>query len=129
MYCYNQENLSIEYKARVIFNLYHACNQIMGSFCVRFYQILKLDLKKKWMWIYENLFFFGLQEPSTPSPTLLSPSRLKTLEEVLSRNREMTGEPATSPVGDFSAAHKSPFRKARRHFKNFVGGNVCLKFV
>lgn len=47
MYCYNQENLSIEYKARVIFNLYHACNQIMGSFCVRLYQILKLDLKKK----------------------------------------------------------------------------------
>lgn len=47
MYCYNQENLSIEYKARVIFNLYLACNQIMGSFCVRFYQILKLDFKKK----------------------------------------------------------------------------------
>eukprot|EP00105_Crassostrea_gigas_P035727 XP_019919875.1 PREDICTED: unconventional myosin-IXa isoform X5 [Crassostrea gigas] len=67
---------------------------------------------------------FSDLEPSTPSPTLLSPSRLKTLEEVLSRNREMTGEPATSPVGDFSAAHKSPFRKARRHFKNFVGGSL-----
>lgn len=69
----------------------------------------------------------SFQEPSTPSPTLLSPSRLKTLEEVLSRNREMTGEPATSPVGDFSAAHKSPFRKARRHFKNFVGGKRQAK--
>lgn len=30
MYCYNQEYLSIQYKARVIFKLYHACNQIMG---------------------------------------------------------------------------------------------------
>uniref|UniRef100_A0A8W8HYB0 Myosin-IXa n=1 Tax=Magallana gigas TaxID=29159 RepID=A0A8W8HYB0_MAGGI len=69
---------------------------------------------------------FSDLEPSTPSPTLLSPSRLKTLEEVLSRNREITGEPATSPVGDFSAAHKSPFRKARRHFKNFVGATSCM---
>lgn len=30
MYCYNQEYLSIQYKARVILKLYHACNQIMG---------------------------------------------------------------------------------------------------
>lgn len=64
------------------------------------------------------------QEPSTPSPTPLSPSRLKTLEETLSKQREAHGEPPPSPSGDFLGAHKSPFRKARRHFKNFVGGNV-----
>ncbi|XP_078314826.1 unconventional myosin-IXb-like isoform X4 [Crassostrea virginica] len=64
---------------------------------------------------------FSDLEPSTPSPTPLSPSRLKTLEETLSKQREAHGEPPPSPSGDFLGAHKSPFRKARRHFKNFVG--------
>lgn len=36
MYYYNQEKLSIQYKARVIFNLYHACNQIRGHSVLEF---------------------------------------------------------------------------------------------
>ncbi|XP_061172961.1 unconventional myosin-IXa-like [Saccostrea echinata] len=64
---------------------------------------------------------FSDLEPSTPSPTPLSPTRLKTLEETLGKRREEHGETPPSPLGDFSGAHKSPFRKARRHFKNFVG--------
>ncbi|XP_056022889.1 unconventional myosin-IXa-like isoform X5 [Ostrea edulis] len=63
----------------------------------------------------------SFQEPSSPSPTPLSPSRLKILEETLSKSRDSHGEPPQSPLSDFAGAHKSPFRKARRHFKNFVG--------
>lgn len=51
----------------MIFNVYHACNQIMGSFCVnRIYQVLKLDLKKmnvNWGNFFSSLVYRNLPPP------------------------------------------------------------------
>lgn len=69
MYCYNQEYLSIQYKARVIFKLYHACNQIMGHSeleLIKFWNRLKKINYVNW---WNNVFLIVYRNlPPPPRP-------------------------------------------------------------
>ncbi|KAJ8304274.1 hypothetical protein KUTeg_017857 [Tegillarca granosa] len=68
-------------------------------------------------------------EPSSPSPSevstgsLLTPDKLAQIEECLKKppTIEDKSDHVTSSLTDPNQAHKSPFYKAKRHFKNIMG--------